>query len=79
MSYRHERKLTCTPATLEGQLKKLAKIGPAAAIEEIDNSIGNGWQSVCYSKTGGNGNGKTLFPTGPGQRHPDDRAGVGIF
>ena len=56
LAYRKNR-LTCTPETLQGQLKSLATIGVVDAIAEIDNSIKNGWQSVCY-KPGANGNGR---------------------
>jgi len=79
LTYRRDRKLTCTPATLDGQLRKLAALGPAGAAEEIDNSIANGWQSVCY-KPGGNARGrKNGFPVGPGQRHSGSTAKPGVF
>jgi hypothetical protein len=72
LTYRRGRRLTCTPATLTGQLNKLAPLGPAGAAAEIENSITNGWQSVCYPGTNGNGKPRTSN-TGIGQRHPGDR------
>jgi hypothetical protein len=72
LAYRRARKLTCTPATLQGQLAKLAARGLVGAVGEIDASITNGWQSVCYSNGGSkNGNGKPRV--GPGQRHAAER------
>jgi hypothetical protein len=65
--YRRQRRLTCAVVTLDGQLKKLATLGPTKAVEEIDNSIAHGWQSVCY-KPGGNGMAKNNFADGPGQK-----------
>ena len=80
LAYRRERRLTRSPLTLKGQLKKLAALGTAGAIAEIENSIANGWQSVCYpDRSKWNGNGKTS-PPGPGQRHPADaNRGRGVF
>ena len=78
------RKLTCTPVTLEGQLKKLATLARAGAAGEIENSIANGWQSVCYQSKGASQNGRNgtarnqPMPTGPGQRHAVDAAGRGV-
>jgi len=44
LEYRRERKLTCTPATLKGQLKKLAaEPDPLAVIEQ---SITQGWAGL---------------------------------
>lgn len=78
LAYRRNRKLTCTPQTLKAQLKKLAGLGSSGAIAEIENSIANGWQSVCYPSRS-NSNGKTSTP-GPGQRHPADaNRGRGVF
>lgn len=57
-AYRRERRLTCAEATLRGQLGKLEKLGSEAAIKEIEESIANGWQSVCYEPKNGTPNGK---------------------
>ena len=48
IAYRRKRKLTCTEQTIDGQLKKLAELGHDHAIEEIEEAIANGWQSVAY-------------------------------
>ncbi len=72
LAYRRERRLTRSPLTLKGQLKKLAALGTAGAIAEIENSIANGWQSVCYpsrSNSNGNGIGRGTFRTGSGGLH----------
>jgi hypothetical protein len=69
LAYRRERKLTCTPMTLNGQLKKFAAVGRSQAITEIEHSIGNGWQSVVYAeRERSNGHSpKPDYKTGPGQ------------
>lgn len=67
LSYRRNRKLTCTPATLHRQLRDLAVLGPTGAAAEIDNSITHGWNSVCYPKNGKAGNGRSYV--GRGQIH----------
>ena len=81
LAYRRNRKLTCTPQTLKAQLKKLAGLGSSGAIAEIENSIANGWQSVCYpSRSSSNGRNNNPLPPGPGQRHPADaNRGRGVF
>jgi len=73
ISYRRERKLTLTPRTIKGQLKKLAAWGEDGACESIDQSIVNGWQGLFKPKHGANGNGRERYAAGNGQRHPDDR------
>jgi hypothetical protein len=35
-----------TPPTQQFQLKKMSKLGPARAIEAIENSIEKGWQGI---------------------------------
>lgn len=70
LSYRRKRRFSCLPECLEGQLKKLAALGQAGAVEEINNAITNTWQSVCY-KTGAR-NGKRCIALSPSQRHPED-------
>jgi hypothetical protein len=69
LAYRRKRRLSLLKETLEGQLRKLARLGPEAAAAEIDNSITAGYQSVCYERNARYGN----FPArnlsqGPGQR-----------
>lgn len=44
LAYRRERKLTCTPATLRGQLKKLAAMPDPLAV--IEQSITQGWAGL---------------------------------
>ncbi|MCE5267218.1 MAG: helix-turn-helix domain-containing protein [Planctomycetaceae bacterium] len=79
LGYRRNRKLTCTTATLEGQLRKLKALGPRAAVDEIENSIANGWQSVCYQGGNYHGNAKHGFPVGQGQRFAGAPARIGEF
>lgn len=74
LAYRRKRRLSCLPECLEGQLKKLAALGPSGAVEELGNAITNTWQSVCY-KPGGNSNARRSSPTGPGQVHDPNATG----
>ena len=71
LAYRRERKATCSARTLSKQLAMLAELGPAVAIESIENSIRGGWQGLFQPKAEGNHNGKPRYADGPGQVHPD--------
>ncbi len=79
LDYRRSRKLTNNSATLTGQLRKLAALGPDGAAAEIANSIEHGWQSVCYNPGGNGHDRKNGFPCGPGQRHASSPAKPGQF
>ncbi len=46
MDYRREIRKPLTPTTVAAQLKKLAVLGPDAAVASIDQSIGNGWRGL---------------------------------
>ncbi|MBN2580948.1 MAG: helix-turn-helix domain-containing protein [Pirellulales bacterium] len=53
LAYRRERRLTCTPRTLNAQLCKLASWGPTAAIQAIENAIAGGWQGLFEPRPNG--------------------------
>jgi hypothetical protein len=79
IAYRRKRHLSCLPECLKGQLGKLAVLGAAGAVAEINEAITNSWQSVCY-KSGANGNArKNGFPCGSGQRHASTPSGTGVW
>lgn len=73
-SYRSEARLKrWAPRTRTAQLKKLAAIGPGAAIECIEASISKGWAGLFPEnhQEGSKANGRqqaTKAHTGPGQR-----------
>jgi hypothetical protein len=47
LSYRHDRRLTCRPQTLQKQLAFLAALGSAsAAVVSVETSIRSGWQGL---------------------------------
>ncbi len=48
LAYRKGRRLTMTATALNRQLANLAKLTPAEAVDEIQNSLDHNWQSVCY-------------------------------
>jgi len=48
--HRAELKKTLTKSTAEAQLKKLAKMGPEAAVQSITNSIESGWTGLFKPK-----------------------------
>ena len=77
LSYRKERRLTCTPITIKRQLAKLAAFGPADAIASIEASLSNGWQGLFEPRQGSQ-NGKRNTTPGPGQRHPADTGRLGF-
>ena len=53
LAYRRERRLTCTPRTLNAQLRKLATWGPATALDAIETAIRAGWQGLFEPKSNG--------------------------
>ncbi len=56
-AYRAETKKKLTPSTITRQLKKLAAMGPDAAVASIEQSIERGWQGLFEPKADGGGNG----------------------
>ena len=78
LKYRRGRRLTMTPETLTGQLAKLVNLGTVeAAVEEINQAITNGWQSVCYRKDGSHGRSPNTARTSAGVTHDPNARGVG--
>ena len=50
LTYRRERRLTCTPRTLAAQVAKCVEMGGPAAVEAINASIAAGWQGIFPPK-----------------------------
>lgn len=55
-AYRREIRKPLTESTIEGQLKKLAKVGPKQAIDLIENSIANSWRGLFFPNHTGSQN-----------------------
>lgn len=56
IEYRKSRRLTLGPATLARQLKDLASLSEASAIQCVEDSIRNGWQGLFPEKYRQNAN-----------------------
>lgn len=57
LRHRKSIKHPVTPEQETAQLKKLAKEGPAAAIERIERSIANGWRGLWFAGENSTANG----------------------
>jgi len=66
IEYRRERRLTLTPATLTRQLKRLAEVGPEAAVEAIEAAISAGWAGLFPEKRRSGGRGGHFRPRAAG-------------
>ncbi len=66
IKYRIAIRKTLTRQTADGQLKKLAEWGEAAAVAAIENSITQGWQGLFLPKEDRNGRQRTNTGSDPG-------------
>lgn len=79
ITHRKELRKPLTASTIAAQLKKLAVWGETRAVAAINHSITAGWTGIFEETQGARKNGKRTFPVGPGQVHPDDAGGFGVF